>query len=490
MEKKVVKTDRKYKSKIKYVDLVGDVIVPDVKPDIVRIASVSSNVYVQKEEKASNRLRLDGKVDSYISYISDNEETRSIESSFSFVEQIECEGLKENSKTKIEVIIDSSDVKLLNERKVQVRIMLKVIVIFFEEYDLELPDFMNNDNKEFSNLEMLESKIKLKNIFKSAKGKSNIKEIVELDDKAEISEIIKLSKEIVNIENKISINKILSKADIKLKIMYLTENGNLKIKEVSVPAMTFIDIEGVKEDLLVDVNYKIKNLSLRLDQEKRNVVEIISEIEVECECYKEEEIMLIEDMYSLDKDVTFLKKEINALECCDKSLDTISVFERIKLDGLANILDIDARVKDVNENGEGKLELEIFYEVDNKQVLEVKKEFLEFRINTDNKTLDIEEVSFNVLNKKFTQNEEYVDCDITIEIVYNKFKERVVNILDQIEVKDKEDHNSIMCMYFIKPEDTLWSIAKQFNIKKDLLIRINELEDEKLIPGEKLYIIR
>ena len=47
-----------------------------------------------------------------------------------------------------------------------------------------------------------------------------------------------------------------------------------------------------------------------------------------------------------------------------------------------------------------------------------------------------------------------------------------------------------MCMYFIKPEDTLWSIAKQFNIKKDLLIRINELEDEKLIPGEKLYIIR
>ena len=190
MEKKVVKTDRKYKSKIKYVDLVGDVIVPDVKPDIVRIASVSSNVYVQKEEKASNRLRLDGKVDSYISYISDNEETRSIESSFSFVEQIECEGLKENSKTKIEVIIDSSDVKLLNERKVQVRIMLKVIVIFFEEYDLELPDFMNNDYKEFSNLEMLESKIKLKNIFKSAKGKSNIKEMVELDDKAEISEII------------------------------------------------------------------------------------------------------------------------------------------------------------------------------------------------------------------------------------------------------------------------------------------------------------
>ena len=95
-----------------------------------------------------------------------------------------------------------------------------------------------------------------------------------------------------------------------------------------------------------------------------------------------------------------------------------------------------------------------------------------------------------MLNKKFTQNEEYVDCDITIEIVYNKFKERVVNILDQIEVKDKEDHNSIMCMYFIKPEDTLWSIAKQFNIKKDLLIRINELEDEKLIPGEKLYIIR
>lgn len=46
-----------------------------------------------------------------------------------------------------------------------------------------------------------------------------------------------------------------------------------------------------------------------------------------------------------------------------------------------------------------------------------------------------------------------------------------------------------MVIYFVKPGDTLWKIAKQFKSKVEDIARINEIEDEnKIYVGEQLYI--
>ena len=46
-----------------------------------------------------------------------------------------------------------------------------------------------------------------------------------------------------------------------------------------------------------------------------------------------------------------------------------------------------------------------------------------------------------------------------------------------------------MVIYFVKPNDTLWEIAKKFRSTVDDIARVNKIEDiNKIYPGQQLFI--
>ena len=46
-----------------------------------------------------------------------------------------------------------------------------------------------------------------------------------------------------------------------------------------------------------------------------------------------------------------------------------------------------------------------------------------------------------------------------------------------------------MIIYFVKPNDTLWNIAKKFRSTVEDIVRVNNIEDEnKIYPGQQLFI--
>ena len=47
-----------------------------------------------------------------------------------------------------------------------------------------------------------------------------------------------------------------------------------------------------------------------------------------------------------------------------------------------------------------------------------------------------------------------------------------------------------MVVYVAGKDDTLWSIAKKFKTSADSVSKLNELEDEGIVQGRKLLIIR
>ena len=52
--------------KNKCVIVEGDVIVPDIKPDIINVISSNANCYTYKREIMENKIRLDGNINLYI----------------------------------------------------------------------------------------------------------------------------------------------------------------------------------------------------------------------------------------------------------------------------------------------------------------------------------------------------------------------------------------------------------------------------------------
>ena len=79
MERNTVTINRKTASNTKVVEVSGDIIVPDIKPDIVNIINTNGIAYIYKEDISTGRVRIDGNIDTYIVYLADNGETRSIQ---------------------------------------------------------------------------------------------------------------------------------------------------------------------------------------------------------------------------------------------------------------------------------------------------------------------------------------------------------------------------------------------------------------------------
>ena len=54
----------------------GDVIVNDIKPDVLSIISTSGIPCVYKKEVMDGKIKLEGSISTYVIYLSDNEENQ------------------------------------------------------------------------------------------------------------------------------------------------------------------------------------------------------------------------------------------------------------------------------------------------------------------------------------------------------------------------------------------------------------------------------
>ena len=187
MEKNVVVINKRVLSETKTIEVTGDIIVPDIKPDIVSIINTNGIGYVYKEEVNTGRVRLDGNLDTYIIYLADNGETRSIQNTLTFSESMESSNIKETSFLKHQVELEIIEAKVLNERKISISGKVKIKVEAFEKEEAEIPSALDNAN----DIEVLKENCEIKSLIEVNKIKTSIKEDISVDNSYDIAEILK-----------------------------------------------------------------------------------------------------------------------------------------------------------------------------------------------------------------------------------------------------------------------------------------------------------
>ncbi len=72
----------------------GDMIVPDIKPDILNTINTTGNVCIYKKEVLEGKIRIDGDVNVYVMYLADSQEeaTRSLNTNIDFSQVLDFEG--------------------------------------------------------------------------------------------------------------------------------------------------------------------------------------------------------------------------------------------------------------------------------------------------------------------------------------------------------------------------------------------------------------
>ena len=475
-----------------------DMIVPDAKPDILNTICTSGVVCLYKTELQDEKLRIDGNINTYIMYLADNSEdkVRGINTSLDFSEGIEIPNAREGMDYKVDVKIKSIEARVINGRKIGIKATLEVTVQVYSNEEITIVNEINDDD----NIQILKEDLKVNSLVGAGETKIYAKETIPVQDVDNIAEILKVGLAVTDRDIKISYNKVLSKAEAQIKIMYLTEDNRICTVTGKVPLVGFIDIPNVAEGNICNTNYELKNIIIFPNPAEEHSINIEVETIVKCMVYEEKQINLIQKMYSTCCELNFSKKQVNTMINTRQVADIKKIREKVNFEdvGTKSLIDVDVipnLTMDRANTGsfDGELECNFTF-LDGNMNVEQKRAKIPFDYLAQNIGEDTNSnLEMFVTNQDFiVQDGGEINCNIDMEILGNVSENRSINLIDEVEQEESNNTQDYsVVVYIVKPGDTLWNIAKRFRTTIDFIVRTNGIENpDKIDVGQKLYIPR
>lgn len=482
------------------VKVEGDIIVNDVKPDVLSILNTNGIVCVYKKEVMDGKLRIDGCINTYIMYLADDENgsARSLNTTLDFTQIIDLEKCKVGMSVDENIILKSIESKIINGRKISINAMMDIATTVYANECIDIIDSVNNQE----DVQMLNETIKLNTLIGEGSNIVYAKDTVMLNETDDLAELMKVDFRIINKDSKTSYNKVVTKADAEIKMMYLTEDNRINTINAIIPIMGFVDIENITDNSMCDIKYKLKNLIIKPNSgDASNSIYVEAEIEISCLAYENKEISLIKDLYSTENDFKCKENEITIMTRRDAYLDVYRFNQEVIVPEISNnkIYDISVnpnvittRIQGNTLSYEGDLNIKFIYR--NNEVVETKEVttplMFTMQLSNINPTTNIS-TDIEVRKDNFiTGNNGKINADIELGFTAIATDYERINLINEIEKSEMSCDNSYsMVIYFVKEGDTLWKIAKKFKTRVEDIVRLNNIEDEnKIKVGQQLYI--
>lgn len=478
-----------------------DFIVPDIKPDILNTIRTNGTVCIYKKEVMDGKVRIEGSINVYIMYLADDETSsiRSLNTTLSFSQTIDFERVKEGMLLEDKIVLKSLEAKVINGRKVNVRAMLDLDLKIVSNEELEFVKEIDD----VKDAQTLDRSITLNSLLGSGFTKVYAKDTIVIDSLDNLAEIMKVDFTIINKETKISYNKVLVKADACVKMVYLTEDNRICTTSNLIPVMGFIDMPDVTDENICDVQYEIKNLLVKPNNIEEHSIYVEAELEINARVYQSKQLNIIEDLYSPSVNLVYKQKQIQAVAQKEMVRDTCSIREKQFISEIGNrkIYDVDINPRVINQTilkdrilYEGELELNFLFEAEGSSRVGTKNMTLPFTFNMDCMgaipTSKIE-TNIEITLQDFTiMPDESIDIKIDLEFLVNLSNSQNMQVIEEVNVDEtRQNERYSLIIYFVKPGDTLWKIAKKFRSTISNIAKINGIEDEnKINVGQQLFI--
>ena len=409
------------------ITIESDEIVPDIKPDVLSIISSSGNICLHKKEVQDGKVRIEGTVNAYVVYIADDENSsmRAINANIDFSKNIEMKELKSSMQLECTTDLTELECKIINGRKISLKANIQMNLTAYSNENVEYVD--------------------------------------------NLSEIMKVEIRLENKENKVSYNKILTKADSVFKIMYLTDDGRINSVMATIPVMGFIDMKDINEDSICDVTYELKNIIIKPNNVEEHSVYVEAEFEIFCAVYKKQEINIIQDMYSRTMDVKYTQRTIKVIKDKEEISEVFNLRKQERIDEVRQnkIYDVEVKPRIISsqmENGkiiyQGEISLTFIYGQEGTTRINIKNlvEPFEFTVTSNSiaKKMRID-TSIEIAKKDFVvMADSTIDIKVDLNFRLNIVKESSINLIESVTESEKKDRESFsIIVYYARVGDTL-----------------------------------
>ena len=496
-------TETKFKDKdMAYVD--GDVIVPDVKPDILKVLQVDAVSIVTSKEFLDGRLRVSGIVKYNILYIPEREgdNIKSIVSEMPFSHWVEKKNLLEDDLIDVNTDVERVEFTLLNSRKLNIKSAVTVFYKVWEKKEISV-----SSGIDFEKAEIIYDKINTRNLNVLDEHSFVIRDRLTIPSgRSSIAEILKMDINICDREIKAITGKAVEKGNVLVCVLYVDSNGELNTIDGEIPFTEVAEIFDLEEDASCNVEYRLGDFEFKCgmdeDGEARTVDFDIS-INSLVTSYEEKEVEFMKDCFCPGCKTDMIYDNVNVENVVSVGKNQYTIKEIVvpdkKVPQISNVYNVITRpfvlkttAKDKKIVVEGKVEVYILYITDNTQIplYSLKKEVpVEFMIDEDKAVEDMncmaeittEHITFNVN----MASEVELRCNLSVETKLSR-KDNIEIISDCTLSEGEKDSGIII--YYVQPGDTLWQIAKRYSVAVNDIVKFNNIQDRDMI-GEGMRLI-
>ena len=476
----------------------NDIIVNDVKPDVLAIIDTNGILCVNKKEIIDGKVKLDGEIEVFLIYLADGEksEVRSLKTCLNFSQTLELKDYNENMNVNIKCKLKDLEAKIINGRKINLKATIEVKSSLSSETNMQIV----NNLEDLENLEVLKNTKQLVSCIGRGTTKVNAKDTISIDEENQVAEIMNFDIRLLNKDIKTSYNKVLLKGDAVVQILYLTEDNRINKVDTQIPVMGFIDMQDIKEDCIFNEQEELSNLIINQNNLSEHSIAIEAEFTIHIEAFEKKELNIATDLYSLNANATSISKTVNTIVLKDNIKDTLKISETIQDASLNDSKIYCTEVQPIinNENVrngkviyDGNILIKILY--GENEVINMKQFSIPFNFEMCSNEItekSIINTEINVENDNFIIQNDNIDVSMTLEFNISLENSNELNLIEDINIEEITEKNPYsMVIYFVKPGDTLWKIAKKFKTTVRDIARVNEIENEnKINIGEQLYI--
>lgn len=516
LELEKVKIHRKQEkgSAVSQITLDDDYNVPDYRPDIVKVLKEKGELRFDEVKAGNGAVWVKGSLLFRVLYRSEQSEGKisCLKGEIPFQEKLNLDGLQEFEKVTATGEIEDITIGVINSRKLNVRAVVELRVTAEEEV-AEMLTSRLSDTDEYEQRTGRENALTL--VMSSRDVCRQKSEVVLPSSKPNVQEILWKSIELRNVETHIRGGKAQVTGEVLIAVLYSEEEEQERLQwyETTVPLECGTDCDAKEEDGVYRI--KVTPLSMELevkpdyDGEER-ILALELALSLDIRVWREEDLELLSDIYSLKKKVTPVRRERVVERLLVKNYAKCRIAEQMELpESQERILQICACEGKVSlerrepvENGiqaEGTITVELLYiTTDDSMPVGTLREIYPFSqlievpqaADTAKVELEpgIEQLQAVMLDQ------EHIEVKAVVHLDLLAFEERRIANIEEVEEEplDMEMLKSRpgLVGYIAKDGDDLWEIAKENHTTIQDILDTNGWKEKTLGTGDTVLIVK
>lgn len=494
--------------------LDNDFNVPDVKPDIEHLVREQGDIRISDVKAMNGKLIVKGTLLFNVIYVSDDNSrpVYNLSGEIPFDEIINMEDSCSDDDVTVRWDLEDLTAGMINSRKLSVKAVVRLNVTVEDIYDQETAVGVESSD----DVRYMNKVFPITGIGVSKKDTYRVKDEIHLpSNKANIFDIIFQEVELRNVECRLMDNKFTVKGELPIFFMYIGEgeDNNLEYYETEIPFNGMVDCSGCSEDMIDNITCNILNKSMEVkpdsDGEQRIVdVEVVLDLDIKA--YQEDEVEAISDVYSPRKECIPTYRDAVYENLLVKNSSKNRIIDRIRVgESRPEMLQIchasgAVKIDDITtvEDGievDGVIDVGLLYiSADDARPLNSMRgvlpftQLVEVRGINKNCVYDIKPALEQMSVIMLDSDEIEVKAVLSISaIVFERITERVMVDLEYEDINlDKLQAMPSITGYIVKPNETLWDIAKKFYTTMEALQDMNDLDSMVVHPGDKILVLK